>query len=201
MRRRKFGPDDVSVYNQIVTEAEVGYLGILTNDGYPRVIPLDFVAIVAKIYFHGAVKGEKYSLLSKKPKVTFSVNLPLSVIPSNWIDAKGASHLFKSVLIKGKGSVVEDSNEKCLALQKLMEKYQPEGGYPEVKPKEKFYQKILPVTAVFRIDADSIDTYVKLPTDKPEELQRELIKKLRSRGTDIDFITANEIEHSMTDDN
>ncbi len=187
----------MAVFDQIVSEAEVGYLGIMTEDGYPRVVPVNFVSIDRVIYFHGAVEGEKYDLLKQSPKVTFSVDIPLSIIPSYWLSDKnagGATHLFKSILIKGRGRIVNDDNARCFALQKLMEKYQPEGKFLPITSDEKEYDKVLSITAVFRIDADEVTIKVKLPIDKPEKFKHALIENLRQRGTVIDLKTADDIE-------
>ncbi|MFH1699642.1 MAG: pyridoxamine 5'-phosphate oxidase family protein [Candidatus Zixiibacteriota bacterium] len=197
MRRKKLESKDMAVFDQIASEADVGYLGIMTKDGYPRVIPVNFISIDRVIYFHGAVEGEKYDLLVLTPRVTFSVDIPLSIIPSYWLsdnNAGGATHLFKSVLIKGRAGIVNDKNARCFALQKLMEKYQPEGNFLPITSGEKEYDKILLITAVFRIDADDVTIKVKLPTDKPEGYKLSLIENLRKRGTPIDLKTADEIE-------
>jgi len=37
-------------------------------------------------------------------------------------------------VIKGNGSRVSDKKEKTIALNGLMKKYQPEGGYDPIKP-------------------------------------------------------------------
>jgi nitroimidazol reductase NimA-like FMN-containing flavoprotein (pyridoxamine 5'-phosphate oxidase superfamily) len=199
MRRKKLESKDMAVFDQIVSEAEVGYLGIMTEDGYPRVVPVNFVSIDRVVYFHGAVEGEKYDLIKQSPKVTFSVDIPLAIIPSYWLsdeNAGGATHLFKSILIKGRAGVVNDNNARCFALQKLMEKYQPEGQFLPIAPDEKEYDKILSITAVFRIDAENVTIKVKLPTDKPENYKLSLIDNLRKRGTAVDLKTADEIEQT-----
>ena len=41
--------------------------------------------------------------------------------------------LYISVVIKGNGSIVSDKKEKTIALNGLMKKYQPEGGYEPIK--------------------------------------------------------------------
>jgi uncharacterized protein len=40
--------------------------------------------------------------------------------------------LYKSVVIKGQSLIIEDKEEKTLALNSLMEKYQPEGNYEKL---------------------------------------------------------------------
>jgi nitroimidazol reductase NimA-like FMN-containing flavoprotein (pyridoxamine 5'-phosphate oxidase superfamily) len=201
MRRYEYFSDDMTEYDAIMAAVAIGYLGIETPDGYPRVVPVDFVTMERVIYFHGATAGEKYEVLVKTPKVTFSADIPYSVIPSYWISpesAGGATRYFKSVLIRGQGLVVSDQAEKCRALQAILDKYQPEGGFVPVTPKESLYHHLLKSTAVFRIDAEQIDIKIKFPKDKPEAFRRMLVAKLTARAQGSDLATAREIEKSLS---
>jgi len=200
MRKHKLQSHDMAVYDEVMAAAEVGYLGITTPEGYPRVVPLNFTAVNRIIYFHGAVEGEKYGVLKTNPRVTFAVDVPYSVIPSYWlssIGSTGATHYFKSVLIKGTGRIVHNDFERHGALQKLMEKYQPEGNFPEVTTQEEVYKSVMQRTAIFRVDPDHIDIKIKFCQNKPEPFQRALITKLEERGTPRDLRTAAEIRKML----
>jgi len=62
--------------------------------------------------------------------VGFEVDRELEFLPSYFEDPEDASladTLYISVVIKGKGEIVDDKEEKTLALNGLMKKYQPEG--------------------------------------------------------------------------
>ena len=101
--------DDKQTIQEILDAAEVGYLGVLTPDGFPRVVPFNFVRVGEILYVHGANEGEKYESLKVSDKVTFHANIPLSVIPSYWISVKsagGATQFFKSVQINGRAFFV-----------------------------------------------------------------------------------------------
>ena len=43
MRRNEFYTDDIKTIREILDRAEVGYLGINTPEGQPRVVPVNFV--------------------------------------------------------------------------------------------------------------------------------------------------------------
>ena len=49
-------------------------------------------------------------------------------------DASLADTLYVSVVIKGNASIILGKEEKTTALNGLMKKYQPEGGYEPIKP-------------------------------------------------------------------
>ncbi len=197
MRRIEYQSNDPEEFRLIVETALVGHLGIITPDGFPRVVPVNFAARDNRVYFHGAVAGEKYEVLSTEPKVTFNAYLGYSIIPSYWIGirhARGATMLYRSILIKGIATLVADVGEKCLALQLLMEKYQPEGNFVSVSPDAKAYDNILPKTAVFRIDPEQIDIKNNFPRNKSREFKKKLITNLRTRAIGNDLATAEELE-------
>ncbi|MBI5179446.1 MAG: pyridoxamine 5'-phosphate oxidase family protein [Nitrospinae bacterium] len=185
----------------VLSTAPVGQVGIVDAQGYPRVAPLNFVWHGGKVYFHGAMAGEKFSYFKNAEcKVAFSADLPYSSIPSYWIAEKyacPATIFFKSVHIKGKGSVVEDAREKAEALQKLMEKYQPEGGFAPITPDDPLYQKPLAETAVFRIDPEQTEVKSKFAQNRPAEVRRALIAKLEERDRGMDRATADEIRKTL----
>ena len=200
MRRKEFNTNNDEVVKEILDTAEVGYLGILTPGGYPRVVPVNFVRLDNTIYFHSAPEGEKYESLKVSDKVTFHVSIPLAVIPSYWISVKsagGATQFYKSVQIDGRAFFVEDLPEKAKILQKLMAKYQPEGGFKEIKPDDKMYTNLLTKTAVIGINAEKVTAKVKVGQQYPEERRRALIEKLEERGRESDLITAGEIRKTL----
>jgi nitroimidazol reductase NimA-like FMN-containing flavoprotein (pyridoxamine 5'-phosphate oxidase superfamily) len=189
----KYKSDDHQAIDRVLSTAPVGHLGILTPDGYPRVVPLNYVSCGETIYFHGARHGEKYEVLQSGPKVSFNVDIPYSVIPSNWTsksNAGTATMFYESVLIKGRCTIVENPDEKTMALQKLMEKFQPEGGYKPISNDEPIYQSLLSKTAIFRIEADQVDLKVKFNQDKSPEYKQMLILELEKRSEGMDLKTA-----------
>jgi len=184
-------------FQSIARAAEVGYLGITDSNGFPRVVPLNFVTSDKKVYFHGASYGEKYSLFKARAKVTFCVSFPYSIIPSHWLNkehACPATTFYKSGLINGYGGIVENTKEKALALQLLMEKYQPEGSYRSISADEKKYSKALQKTAILQIEPIKIIVKANLGQNKSDEIKKLLIEKLRERNKGLDILTANEVE-------
>jgi len=193
MTESKYESFDPREFELISATALVGHLGVLTNDGYPRVIPVNFVADGNKIYFHGAVHGEKHELISAAPPVTFNMYIPYSVIPSYWIsgeNAGGATMYFKSVLIKGRCAIIDQVDEKVHALMLLMAKYQPEGGYVPITTDEPAYRSILEKTAIFRIDADQISLRVKFHQKKSSDFKLAVMRNLEKRRQGPDLATA-----------
>ncbi len=193
MRRSDKRAEHPDLTGHILSSVEVGHLGIITPEGRPRVIPVNFVADGTTIYFHGAAAGQKYEALVGSPLVCFNVSIAYSVIPSFWLaaeNARGATQFYESVQIDGRASVVTDRSEKAVALQLLMLKYQPEGGFREITPHDEFYRKALEETAVIRIEAEKVETKVNLGQQHSDRVRRDLIGRLEQRGTEADVRTA-----------
>jgi len=196
LRRSEFSTNDLSVINQVLTTADVGYLGITTRDGYPRVVPVNFISKESTVYFHGALEGEKAELIRGEPLVTFHANIPYSIIPSYWLaekHASGATMFFKSVQIDGRAVAVSDPREKAKVLQLLMEKYQPEGGYRPVSENDPMYQKPIAETLVVRVDPIRVTAKVKLGQNYPPATRLKIIQHLEERAEGPDLETAREM--------
>ncbi|HOX26056.1 MAG TPA: pyridoxamine 5'-phosphate oxidase family protein [Candidatus Krumholzibacteria bacterium] len=199
MRRHELQSREPDLFQE-AARCEVGYLGLVTPDGTPRVVPLNFAAVGQALYFHGALAGEKWDLLKDGARVSFMMALPYSVIPSYWTAkeyACPATHFFKSVDARGVCGPVAEPAEKARGLQALMEKYQPEGGFRTITAADPQYAKALRAVGVFRIDVESWTGKVKFGINEPARLRRVWIARLRERGQPRDLATAIEIEKQL----
>ena len=122
----------------------VGRFATIDINGFPQIIPMNFVYVQAEkidnshilkqdaIYMHSYRFGEKIDNIKRNSNTGFEVDQHLAFLPSYYFhpsDASQADTLYKSVVIKGQSHIIEDKEEKTLALNSLMEKYQPEGNY------------------------------------------------------------------------
>jgi uncharacterized protein len=109
-----------------------GRIASIDKNGYPQVIPMNFVYADGAIYMHSHPFGEKLDNIRRNPNVGFEVDQHICFLPSYYFhptDASQADTLYISVVIKGRAKIVEDAEEKARALNALMEKYQKEGRY------------------------------------------------------------------------
>ena len=136
-----------SMVNMItfLNEENVGRVASIDVHGYPQIIPMNFVYVkndsvdtqtgtnnTGAIYMHSHPVGEKLANMKRNSKVGFEVDSHICFLPSYYFhptDASQADTLYVSVVIKGNASMVENTTEKALALNALMQKYQKEGGY------------------------------------------------------------------------
>ena len=99
-----------------------GVLACLGDDDYPYAVPLNYVYVDGKIYFHSAKAGHKIDAILKQPKVSFAV------IDEDTIVSEEYTSYFRSAIAFGKARIVE-GDEWFTAFKALVEKYS--GDRPE----------------------------------------------------------------------
>src|SRR5918996_4264210 len=122
---------------EFLNSQPVGRIASLDGNGYPQVIPMNFVYYDGAIYMHSHRFGEKLDNIRRNPNVGFEVDQHVCFLPSYYFhptDASQADTLYISVVIKGTAYIVEDNEEKSQALNSLMKKYQKEGKYKILDP-------------------------------------------------------------------
>ncbi len=116
IRRKDRGRLDKEFIEGVLLKATEIYVAFAT-DGAPHVIPLNFVYMENKIYFHCAKEGYKLDCIKKNPKVGFTTAIDVHIIPEE------ATTLYKSVVGTGHMIFVEDVQEKGFALDALAQRY------------------------------------------------------------------------------
>jgi hypothetical protein len=143
----------IKSYNKVkefLHQEHVGRISTIDVNGYPQIIPMNFVFLNDAVYMHSHPRGEKIENFKRNEKVGFEVDRELEFLPSYFEDPKNASladTLYISIVMKGTASLVTEKEEKTLALNGLMKKYQPEGGYDPIQSD----MKVLDAVAVFKI--------------------------------------------------
>tara|TARA_B100000929_G_scaffold5198_1_gene4333 strand:+ start:48 stop:680 length:633 start_codon:yes stop_codon:yes gene_type:complete len=130
---------------EFLSSQQTGRISSIDENGYPQIIPMNFVFINDVIYMHSHIRGEKLDNIKRNQKVGFEVDKSLEFLPSYFSDPTDASladTLYISVVIKGNGSIVSDKEEKTTALNGLIKKYQPEGGYEPIKPEMEVLKEV-----------------------------------------------------------
>jgi len=149
MRRSEREIKDQETIRAILNQSQVGRLATINRKGYPVIKPLNYFYGDEKIYFHSSRKGEKISDIRRGSPVCFEVDQPVAYVAARGPACK-ASYYYRSVLIKGKAALVNSRKKKAEILERLMEKYQPEGGYAEIA------EEILDKTAVIGISIEEM---------------------------------------------
>ncbi|WP_313805390.1 pyridoxamine 5'-phosphate oxidase family protein [Cytobacillus sp.] len=104
--------------------SRVGHLG-LSDGKYPYVVPLNYVWLNDKIYFHGAEGGRRNQIIKENAEVCFTVCAEYGTI-TDPVPAKTDTS-YMSVMLFGEAEPVMDLEESTCMLQEMMDKYVP--GY------------------------------------------------------------------------
>ncbi len=116
MRRKKqvlTTEESVSILHNGTT----GVLGLIGDDGYPYTVPINYLYLDNKIYFHCAKSGHKIDAINSSPKASFTVIGRDEVIAEEYTD------YFKSVIAFGKIRVMADGDAKRKAIEAFTQKY------------------------------------------------------------------------------
>ncbi|MDD3360371.1 MAG: pyridoxamine 5'-phosphate oxidase family protein [Hespellia sp.] len=121
MTKREREITDPEMILDFLSRGQIIHLGLCDGD-QPYVVPMNYGFTMEDgeltFYVHGAVKGYKYEVLAKNPKVSFSIECDVNPFSGKTACQYGTS--YSSVLGKGIAKIVENPQEKMRALTILM---------------------------------------------------------------------------------
>ncbi|WP_077369368.1 pyridoxamine 5'-phosphate oxidase family protein [Anaerosalibacter sp. Marseille-P3206] len=122
-----------------------GVLACIGDEDYPYAVPVSYVYLNDKIYFHSAKTGHKIDAIMNNPKVSFSV------VDEDTIVSEEYTTYFRSVIAFGKARIVE-GDERLEAFKAFVEKYSKD------QPEEDKHNKVFGCiqSYVIAIDIDHI---------------------------------------------
>jgi nitroimidazol reductase NimA-like FMN-containing flavoprotein (pyridoxamine 5'-phosphate oxidase superfamily) len=167
---------------EFLSSQQTGRISSIDENGFPQIIPMNFVFINDTVYMHSHIRGEKLDNIRRNQKVGFEVDKSLEFLPSYFSDPADASladTLYISVVIKGNASIVSDKKEKTNALNSLMKKYQPEGGYEPIKPD----MDVLKGVEVIKIIPESLRGKYKIGQNMDMKSRIDLAKQILERNS------------------
>lgn len=183
---------------EFLNQEHTGHISSIDKNGYPQIIPMNFVYLDDAIYMHSHTKGEKLENIRQNQKVGFEVDRELEFLPSYFEDPKDASladTLYISVVIKGIGKIIDDRSEKTRALNGLIKKYQPEGGYEPIKPD----MEVLDEVAIIKVTPESIRGKYKIGQNLQKDDRVKLARKILDRNSKTAKETLKIMGFSLTD--
>ncbi len=118
MRRHKQALSEAECV-QVLTQAPRGVLAVHGVNGYPYALPLDFLYLDGKVYFHCAKAGHKLDAIAADPRVSFCVMDEGYRREGEW------ALNIRSVILFGRVRKVEDLAEATQLARLLGLKYYP----------------------------------------------------------------------------
>lgn len=193
MRKKARRTSEEAAWELLATAPAV-HLASTTPEGAPLVRVLNAAVASGRVLFHGAVFGEKATCLGRPAVV--SAFQEFAFVPSHFRDAHKAcpaTTLYRSALAYGVLRDVEDVAAKAAALEALMQKHQPEGGYTPMTPSEPLYQKDYRSTRVFELVVERVVGKASLCQDRPPAIRDAVLDGLWHRGAPGDSTAIREI--------
>ena len=184
---------------EFLDSEHVGRIASIDENGFPQIIPMNFVFLNDVVYMHSHTRGEKLENLKRNQKVGFEVDRELEFLPSYFEDPKDASladTLYISIVIKGIGSFVIDREEKTLVLNGLMEKYQPEGQYDPIKSD----MRVLDAVSIIKITPQTLHGKYKIGQHMNSKDRMTLAQKILKKNSPSSKQTLKIMGFEVTDD-
>lgn len=145
--RRKDRQITTEECHQLLVKGEYGVMATVDAAGEPYAVPISFVVMNSKVYFHCAHKGHKIDNIAQNPRVSFVVVGQVETVYTEDYTA-----YYESVVISGIAHEVTDEQEKYDSLYALIEKYFPD----RLDSVEAYIRKNMPPTAVYAIEIVNI---------------------------------------------
>jgi uncharacterized protein len=144
MRKKEREIKNQETIHAMLERSQVGRLATVNRKGFPVIKPVNYLYWEGRIYIHSSKKGEKAGDIRRGSPVCFEVDEPIAYVATRGA-ACPASYYYRSIISKGRALLVRGERQKLEILERLMAKYQPEGGYGEIN------EAILKKTAVIEI--------------------------------------------------
>jgi ribosomal protein S18 acetylase RimI-like enzyme/nitroimidazol reductase NimA-like FMN-containing flavoprotein (pyridoxamine 5'-phosphate oxidase superfamily) len=156
--------------------------------GRPVLRTLSAAVLDGRLCFHGTDHGEKLGFMGRDAVASYDE--VVAQIPSYWIHpelACPASTYYLSAMVEGRVERVDDLTHKARALSALMNHFQPEGGYAEIRPDDKRYIKVLETMMVAELVPTRVTAKHRLGQHRTRAQIERVLTGLWSRGAPADL--------------
>ncbi len=185
--RKAIYASDAEEGRAIFARAPVIHVATTSEAGAPILRTFNAVVHEGWLCFHGAPAGEKMEGLGRDAVI--SADETVASIPSWFLDpmrACPATTYYVSAQARGNIEEIEDVALKAAALDALMRKYQPEGGYTPIRGDDPLYAKAIRGLLVAGLKLDRIACKAKLGQNRRPEERKRVLEHLWRRGTEAD---------------
>jgi predicted FMN-binding regulatory protein PaiB len=187
--------------DRFVASQELGRLITVGADGTPHVGLYPFVRLGGVVDLHLVREDELTVDLEARPRCVFEVDEVLGVIPSYWVHAQyagSATAYHRTVIFECRATVLQDPAAVAAQQVRLLARYQPEGGFRTLDPRDPLYEAALQKLAAVRLDVERTRVKFKLGQNRPPQARRRIIAELRQRGRPADGRAADAVEWTLT---
>ena len=186
--------------DQLVQSQELARLITVGDDSIPHVGLYPFVYDGKTFDLHLVRSDEQIKDLKARPRCVLEVDEILAVIPSYWVSREyggAATAYHRTVIFECEATVVEDPAAVAAQQERLLARYQPEGGFRPLDPESPLYRGAMAQLAAVRLDINRWRAKFKLGQNRPAEARRQVIAELRKRGRPNDGRAADALQWTL----
>ena len=143
----------------LLQEAEHGVLATVNQKGQPCTTALNHIYVDGVLYFHSGPRGEKLDNIRANTEVSYFITGIADVIYDQFTTA------FSSVVVNGVMQVIDDPEEKLIALTSLVDRFSS-----EIIPKDVIYDFIakgVDCVEMLRLTPEHITGKARLTRKRP----------------------------------
>jgi len=130
MRRKDREITDLNEIESILEKCEVCRLAMIDNN-VPYIVPMNFGYELKNdtisLYFHSAKEGKKIDIINKNSLVCFEMDCDNKLVDGE--NACDYSYCYQSIIGNGTIKLIDDFENKKLALNIIMKKYSNYGNF------------------------------------------------------------------------
>jgi nitroimidazol reductase NimA-like FMN-containing flavoprotein (pyridoxamine 5'-phosphate oxidase superfamily) len=139
--RRADRATDEETAREILNKGVYGVIATIGTNGYPTATPFNYAVDGENIYLHGFKEGHVQRSILANSHISFCV------VTSEQVLASDFSSDYESAIVHADATLVEDKEEKRLALRRICEKYSPE----HMERALPYIEASIDHTAIFRL--------------------------------------------------
>jgi nitroimidazol reductase NimA-like FMN-containing flavoprotein (pyridoxamine 5'-phosphate oxidase superfamily) len=149
MRRKDREITDRSKMIEVIKAGQYAVIG-LCKESEPYVVSMSygFDEDTDTFYFHGATKGQKIDFIKSNP------NACMTIIEDNGYQDGQCTHLYRSVIARGKMVLIKDSDERVRGIKVMIADLETDGEKQLRLIEES--NKIWPNTQMFKLKIESM---------------------------------------------
>jgi predicted FMN-binding regulatory protein PaiB len=145
-------------------------------------------------------KDEQLVDLAVHPRCLFEVDEVLGTIPSYWVhpeDAVMATAYHRTVIFECEAVVSDDAAVLAAQQTRLLARYQPQGGFKQVKADDPLYAGAIAHIAALRLEIRNRRVKFKLGQNRSTDVRAKIADELRKRGRSGDARAADAIQWTI----
>ncbi len=191
-------PDET--LREFVNKQELCRFVTVSANGQPHIGLYPFLFLGPTIEIHLHRSDEQLADLRANQKCTFEVDEIHGTIPSHWVHATNAmfaTAYHRTVIFECEAEVSEDPEVLAAQQQRLMQHYQPDGGYKPVTTEQAMYRGPFTEISALTLTVRERKVKWKLAQNRDRPTRETLIANLRARGRPADASAADALQWTL----